>query len=110
MRLNLYQRAGVVLSVLWIAGYWLYLQRQDNMQRFYAGSSAYNLCDHKPNTMPAECSAEFTEAANAMVPAVNTWLNLGWAVLSAAVIWLLAYGVLAVVRWVLAGRKPTPAR
>ncbi len=110
MRLNLYQRAGVVLTVLWVGGYWFYLQRSDNMQRYYAGSSAYNLCDHRPSTMPADCSAEFTKAADAMVPAVHTWLHLGWAMTSAVLIWLLVYGVLAVIRWVLAGRHASLRR
>lgn len=102
MKLNFWQRLGVVASVLWLLGAGLYSLEKTADEAQALAQSASNLC-LEISDPKVDCSKEFLEALHAYDS--SYWPNAAVAaVLPIPFAWLLAYVVLWTSRWVLAGR------
>ena len=104
MRLNIWQRAGVVASVLWAVGGGLY-QRSHDLNE--AAKAAFAPCDMDKFT-DVNAFRHCGEADYASL-IKDEWMNAAVVALAPILLaWLLAYVAIWVSRWVWAGRR-TPA-
>ena len=108
MRLNGWQRIGIVASVVWTIGAPIYLDYSAEQKAWEWFRASYELCRNNPGNDPNRCREQasrqydlvpryrlFTDGANvALVSLVPIVLG-----------WLLAYALVYLVRWIRAGFK-----
>jgi hypothetical protein len=108
VRLNGWQRIGIVLSVLWffVAGFW---GNRIALEDLGAGVVAtYRLCLER-SIQPdddTKCNAAFMRDYPAAVES-HWWYAAGFALIPIPIAWLVVYGFVALFRWIKAGFKPT---
>jgi hypothetical protein len=104
MRLSLWQRLGIVLSVVWIIGSFAYCLHRDMSHRSGAAEAVFGLCMTGPSPRLNECQSRYekTKADYARIPFY--WPNpliLGFGPLP--FFWLGGWIFLALTRWVMRG-------
>jgi hypothetical protein len=103
MHLNGWQRMiGVVASVCWLIGAttWIDFSETDQLQK--RAVSEYHDCQEKvPQDHPA-CSAKFARDFRAATR--FHWQAALYALIPIPIIWLIIYGLVALVRWIKADR------
>jgi hypothetical protein len=104
MKLNVWKRAGIVASVLWFIGGGLYQRSQDTKLASEGMRGVYRLCtEANPNGDFAKCMDQATEFYKVTL---RGWDNSAITAIAPILLgWLLAYGVVWTVRWVMAGRR-----
>jgi len=106
MRLNGWQRIGIVASVIWAISAPIYLDsaaQKDADDRF---SRTYRSCRDVPTNDPDQCFQR-AAAAHDSVPRYH-FMSANGAFVALAPIplgWLLAYALVYLVRWIRAGFK-----
>jgi hypothetical protein len=114
--LNMWQRLGVVLSLLWIAGGGLWQRSSDVKLASLKWSAEYDFCtgfnpyERKATWTPPSSERKVmcaNEAEAARYSAMKgSWGNVAFVAFAPVLLgWLLAYIVLWVAKWVLGGRK-----
>jgi hypothetical protein len=101
MRLNVWQRAGVVVSVLWAIGGGFY-QRSHDVD--FAAKVAFGPCDMNKFTV----AKSYLDCGNAAYASVlkDEWMNAASvAFVPILLAWLFVYVAIWTVRWVWAGRR-----
>jgi hypothetical protein len=108
MRLNVWHRLGIVVSVLWFLGGGLYQRTRDTKAAADAMGSYYRLCTAaNPNGDFAKCMDHATDAYKGTLAG---WDNALFVAIAPVILgWLLAYVVVWTTRWVLAGRRNVTA-
>jgi multisubunit Na+/H+ antiporter MnhB subunit len=103
-RLNLWQRLGIVLSVLWALGAGFYLRSHHMNQAKEFAHTMYAFC-LQSTPKPGDCFEKFSDNLRSR----DTWLDVGdiaaLAFIPIPLAWPLIYIVLWVTRWVLVGRN-----
>jgi hypothetical protein len=112
-KLNMWQRLGVVASVLWVigGGFW---QRDSDLDKASNFSAAvYSMCSEAKSVRHdydfKSCSAEADHSFNVMLE--GSWWNV--AAFSFGIVllgWLMAWLSIRVGRWVLAGRDEAESK
>jgi hypothetical protein len=108
MRLNGWQRIGIVASVIWAIGAPIYFDnaaQNDAREKF---SSYYKLCRDVPGNDPERCFKEASQQYDT-VPHYTLSEPENVAVVSLVPVvlgWLLAYVLVGLGRWIRAGFKP----
>jgi hypothetical protein len=100
VRLNGWQRIGILLSVVWAIGgtIWVVISESESDTSY----AIYDSCVSKPNADPRACDQAFaTEQARE----VRRGLVFVFAPIPIA--WLVAYALVALVRWIRVRFKPT---
>ena len=102
MKLNRWQRIGIVISILWALGS-AYYERSSEMdagQHFLSWS--YQVCTESKASTPEECSIEMNK--NFDIWMKPNWGNIGFIALAPIPLgWLLVFIIIRVYRWVKAG-------
>jgi hypothetical protein len=106
MRLNGWQRIGIVASVIWAIGAPIYLDQAALQEASAAFSRYYEACRDVPSNDPDQC---FQRAGRVYdtVPRYHL-LSANGAVAALVPVglgWLLAYALVYLVRWIRAGFK-----
>lgn len=106
-RLNMWQRLGIVLSVLWVLGAGAYQWRKTARAGSEYALASVHLCERlaKPGA-PANCWDEWMPSYKLITEYV-WWEMAARAFIPLILAWLFAYLTLWTVRWVLAGRRVT---
>jgi hypothetical protein len=104
----MWQRLGVVFSVLWSLGAGLWQRSQDVDRAGQAMSAMYRACSavraSKGDFNFAPCMVQANEVFQNFLS--GSWGNVAITALAPIIAgWLLVYLVILVVRWVLAGRS-----
>lgn len=106
MRLNGWQRIGIIASVVWaiVGAIWeiVELQRLHDARASDAFSSVYRPCRDQPRNDPDEYFKQASAARNA-VPEGSGWNIAAFALIPIPIAWLIAYGLVALGRWVRRG-------
>jgi hypothetical protein len=107
MRLNGWQRIGIVASVIWAIGAPIYMDiaaERDADERFHL---VYGSCRDVPSNDPDQCFQRASRAYES-VPRYHL-ISANGAFVALAPIplgWLIAYALVYLVRWIRAGFKP----
>jgi hypothetical protein len=104
MRLNGWQRIGIVASVIWAIGAPIYLDRAANQEAIKAFSRSYGACREVPSNDPEQCYQRGRQSFDA-VPRYPL-LSVNGAVaalLPVGLGWLFAYALVYLSRWIRAG-------
>jgi hypothetical protein len=106
MYLSRWQRIGVVASVCWFIGAttWLDVSMTDQLQK--QAVSEYHDCQEKALEARSACSATFAKDFRTTID--FHWQGALYALISIPIVWLIIYGLVALVRWIKAGFAPTP--
>jgi hypothetical protein len=107
MRLNGWQRIGIVASVVWAIGAPIYKDNEAQMAADERFSRSYNSCRDVPSNDPEQCFQRASRAYDS-VPRYH-FMSANGAFVALAPIplgWLLAYALVYLVRWIRAGFKP----
>jgi hypothetical protein len=116
-RLNGWQRIGILLSVLWAIGSWIWITRE-NLDRqtdlkYDPAVLLDQLCLEQPNADVGACNRRLWEdlADEAPLEIVQKTEDAHDAIFFALVPipigWLVAYALVGLVRWVKPGFRPT---
>lgn len=105
MRLNGWQRIGIVLSVIWFicGGLWgnsMGIHEGDWVSRQYQFCLEHDAEPHMPST--AQCQARFDKDWPDAIK-YHWWEGLIVATVPIPLGWLLAYGIIALSRWIWRG-------
>jgi len=109
-RLKGWQRIGIVLSVLWAVGAWLYIEAAGSKAADEAFKSSHALCTREKMARndfdPKAC---FDEAKDREDSTFSDWSVRAWLVALAPIpiAWLLIYIVVWTVRWIRRGFQPS---
>ena len=106
MRLNGWQRIGIVVSVIWAIGAPIYLDHVAEQKATEWWFASYDLCRNNPSNDPNACS----ELASRAYDTVQRYrffpdtANVAFVSLVPIVLgWLLAYVLVGLGRWIRAG-------
>jgi hypothetical protein len=104
MRLNGWQRIGIVASVIWAIGAPIYLDHSAEQKATEWFGASYELCRNNPSSDPNRC----LELASRQYDLVERYSLLSANGAVAALVpvglgWLLAYALVYLVRWIRAG-------
>jgi hypothetical protein len=105
MRLNGWQRIGIVLSILWALGAGLYSYNAHLTRAEEMTDRDYRACVAVKDTLNRDCTA----AAKEVYQYWSQWKWSGTAIAALApipVIWLLVYIVVCTARWIRRGFEP----
>lgn len=103
IRLNMWQRAGVVASVLWAVGAGFYMRAEVVRDAVSVGSLAYESCTQAGR---AGCFRETDLATQAAMGGAYGWASIAAVALGPVLLaWLLVYVTIWTARWVWAGRR-----
>jgi hypothetical protein len=100
MRLNGFQRIGVVLSVVWAVGAFLYVRKQQMKFGFDYAKSHFDTC--MSHSVVADCVAKMDKE-------LSTAYQIGWeevtvyALLPIPLVWLVIYIGIKIFKWVRKG-------
>lgn len=102
MRLNGWQRIGIVLSIVWAVGAAIHTRNDEiDFWKNFA-STGYTICMEAKSADGAKCSAEMSEAL--MKLREPFWPNIAFNALAPVLSgWLVAYLALWIFRWVRRG-------
>ena len=105
VKLNVWQRAGIVASILWALGAGGYLRYQDGDRAYRFMASMYAACvGDDLSSAEARCSGDMQK--NFALALEGSWENAAFfAFVPPVLAWLLAYICIWIGRWVWAGRK-----
>lgn len=108
MRLNGWQRIGIVLSVVWILGAGIYQRSSDIKKAQDFASFSYRVCADATglnrNLILSDCLKQSQKD-------YEIWIKPSWANVAAIslvpipIFWLIAYGLIKIYRWVKVGFK-----
>jgi hypothetical protein len=102
MRLNGWQRIGIVLSIVWAVGAAIHTRNAEVATWERLASTGYTLCMEAKQADYAKCSAEMS--ATLMKAYDPYWPNIGFAALAPVLAgWIVAYLLLWIFRWVKRG-------
>jgi hypothetical protein len=106
MRLNGWQRIGIVASVIWAIGAPIYLDNEAQSDAEKRYSRVYGSCRDVPSNEPELC-AQRAGAAYGSVPRYHfTSANGTFVALAPIPVgWLLTYALVYLIRWIRAGFK-----
>lgn len=110
-KLNMWQRLGIVLSLLWIVVGGMWQRNYDTLFAAEAMEAQYQPCSEKASNLPTgadaandRCMSEALKTYNVFLE--GSWMNAAFFAFGPVILgWLLAYVILWVSKWVLAGRK-----
>jgi len=108
MRLNGWQRIGIVASVIWAIGAPFYLDQAAQQEASAVFSRNYNLCRDNPSNSSDRCYDQAKRLEKDIVPRYRLLppdtANVASVSLVPIVLgWLLAYALVYLVRWIWAG-------
>ena len=108
MRLNGWQRIGIVLSILWAVGAAIYQRNADIERAAFSAGLTYKGCtavlSEKHISDFSQCGLEFDKTFRIMLE--GSWGNVAVvALLPIPFAWLLAYLAIWVLRWIRGGFK-----
>jgi hypothetical protein len=106
MRLNGWQRIGIVASVIWAIGGPIYVDYKAEKEAWEAMNQSYRGCMGAYND-DGRCMQEARWASERVPRAFRTPIN--WVVTALVPIglgWLLVYALVYLVRWIRVGFKP----
>jgi hypothetical protein len=121
-RLNGWQRIGIVLSVVWAVGAFIYARDAAENRAEEFARSAYQICfDNARRVLGDEsdpsAQSHYDAALNGCYAELQrtraVWLAGSWgdaaitALVPIPVAWLLAWGLVALVRWIRRGFQPS---
>ena len=110
-KLNMWQRLGIVLSLLWIIGGGLWQRTSDVSQASSMMQSQYQPCSETASQLIYGTDAANEKCMSEALKTFNIYLEDSWAkvvffaIAPVLLAWLLAYAFLWTARWVLAGRR-----
>ena len=103
-KLNGWKRLGVVLSVIWMPIGLFYGSGQAIEGATWQVSGALRACLERNASGMDTCDAAYTKDwAVAVAQSHHWWWGIAGAVIPIVVCWLLAWALVATVRWVMAG-------
>ena len=111
-KLNMWHRAGLVLSLLWVVGAGTWQRNTDLQQAHDFSFTTYEDCKDKPlpelapgaRTVIDQCGTDVQRAYDFVM--MNSWSRVAdFAITPILLGWLIAYLALWIGKWVLAGRK-----
>jgi|SRR5215468_873695 len=102
MRLNGWQRIGIVASVVWAIGAPIYLDYAAQQEALAAFGRYYEACRDVPSNDPEQCFQRASRAYDNVTRYPRQWPALT-ALVPIGLGWLLAYALVYLVRWIGAG-------
>jgi hypothetical protein len=107
MHLNGWQRIGIVASVCWaiVGGLWVNSLVIDNLGA--SVSAELTSCLHNPEMDWGSCNRKFKADWPAAVADHWYWAAL-YTLVPIPIVWLIVYGLVGLVRWIVAGFRPRP--
>jgi hypothetical protein len=109
-RLNGWQRIGIVLSVLWAIGAWLYMEAAAFKAAQEAMTVISDMCiRNKTDRNDFDFKPCFDQANDIRQTTFGDWSAWAWpvALVPIPIIWVLVYLLLSVVRWIRRGFQPS---
>jgi hypothetical protein len=104
MRLNGWQRNGIVASVIWAIGAPIYLDHAAEQKATEAFMRYYEACRDVPSSDPDQCFQRASRVSDTVPPYRVLSANGAVAALVPVGLgWLLAYALVYLVRWIRAG-------
>jgi hypothetical protein len=106
MRINGWQRLGVVASVAWVLIGPLYFSNRAIDYAREMAASSYKICNDAPSLSPEQCKRDYDSTYKMYADQYLGWTNL--AIMAFGPIpftWLLVYMVIWIVRWIKIGFK-----
>lgn len=104
MRLNGWQRIGIVASVVWTIGAPIYMDHAAQQEAGDAFDLSYRACRDVPSNDPDECFQRANRAYNTVPRYPLLSANAAVAALVPVGLgWLLVYALVYLVRWIRAG-------
>ena len=109
--LNIWQRLGIVVSVLWLVGGGIWQRTYDVDRASTMMQSQYLPCSEAASQLGAGAQVANEKCMSEALKTFNIFLEGSWGNVAVFAIgpillaWLLAYLILRTVRWVLAGRQ-----
>lgn len=114
MRLNGWQRIGIIASVIWaiVGAIWgiLETKRVHDARAGYAFSHVYGPCRDQPGNDPDNVCFKQASAAYNAVPEESGWNIVALALIPIPIAWLIVYGFVVLGRWVRRGFAIARAR
>jgi hypothetical protein len=108
MRLNGWQRIGIVASVIWAVGAPIYMDNTAERDAYHRWFSAYDLCRDVPTNEPEVCVQRVSKAHDNVPRYHFTSANGAFVALAPIPLgWLLAYALVYLMRWIRAGFAPS---
>ena len=110
-KLKMWQRLGIVISLLWIIGGGLWQRTSDVSRASNMAQSQYQPCSETASQLTSGATAANEKCMSESLKTFNIFLEGSWgnvaffAVGPVLLAWLLAYLTLWTTRWVLAGRR-----
>ncbi len=106
MRLNGWQRIGIVASVVWALGTGYYQRNEDVKSATALANLAYALCDYDNSHLgdKRDCSLDFKQSFDLQIE--GSWANVAMvSFVPIPLAWLAVYLAIRIWRWVRAGFK-----
>jgi hypothetical protein len=110
MRLNGWQRIGLVASVIWAVGAPIYMDQAAQREASDRFSESYERCRDIPTNDPERCFKQASDWSHTVPRYTLRGDPQNVAIVSLVPIvfgWLLAYALVYLVRWIRAGFKPS---
>jgi hypothetical protein len=103
-RLNGWQRIGVVLSVCWILGGFIWGANQVGSEATIPAEAHITACYSANVTDLSACNAAAAAEYTAALDGSHRWAwGFAFATIPVVLAWLLGWGLIAVIRWIIAG-------
>ena len=111
MRLNGWQRIGIVTSVAWAIGGPIYLDREARNEAGEVFRRTYSSCRDIETNDPNDCfrrASDRSDVVQRYVPSLEPTAFAVTSLLPVALGWLLVYALVYLMRWIRAGFTPRP--
>ena len=106
VRLKGWQRTGIVLSVLWLSCAFMWFIQQVPAHQ-PAITSVYRQCIQEPNAHRSACKARANSFGKELHRELRAEVAVGGALAPVFLVWILAYIVVLLVRWIGRGSERT---